>query len=135
MANESLQDAFISIFKNISSFRGESTIGTWMKTIVVRTAYKRLKRKPTYNNVRLDNINYEIPVDMYVPIHADYLEKAILSLPDGFRTVFVLIVIEGFSHREVAETLGISEGTSKSQLFHAKKQLQNKINQLQLVNV
>ena len=56
-------------------------------------------------------------------MNAEYLEKAIQALPEGFRTVFVLIEIEGYTHKETAETLGISEGTSKSQLFYAKKKL------------
>ncbi len=58
-------------------------------------------------------------------IDGEILEKAILSLPEGFRLVFTLIEVEGYAHKEVAEMLGISEGTSKSQLFHAKKRLRD----------
>ena len=56
-------------------------------------------------------------------LDAEYLEKAILSLPEGYRTVFILVEVEGYGHKEVGELLGISEGTSKSQLFYSKKRL------------
>jgi RNA polymerase sigma-70 factor (ECF subfamily) len=120
-AAEVLQDAFLQVFKSLNSFRQESTLGAWIKTIVVRTAYRHLKSRvvfeelpPQYNEAQIDWGDF---------LNIEYLEKAIQSLPDGFRTVFTLIEIEGFSHREVAELLGISEGTSKSQLFYAKKKL------------
>ncbi len=121
LAAEVLQDAFLQIFKSISHFRGESTLGAWIKTIVVRTAYRHLKTRilfqelpPQYGERVLDWSNVS---------DIEYLEKAIHSLPDGFRTVFTLIEIEGYKHHEVAEILGITEGTSKSQLFYAKKKL------------
>lgn len=120
-AAEVLQDAFFQVFKNLEKFRYESTFGAWIKTIVVRTAYRHLKSRvvfeelpPQYNDTQIDWGDF---------LNIEYLEKAIQSLPDGFRTVFTLIEIEGFSHREVAEILGISEGTSKSQLFYSKKKL------------
>jgi RNA polymerase sigma factor (sigma-70 family) len=120
-AAEVLQDAFLQVFKGLGNFRNESTLGAWIKTIVVRTAYRHLKSRvvfeelpPQYNETQIDWGDF---------LNIEYLEKAIQSLPVGFRTVFTLIEIEGFSHREVAEILGISEGTSKSQLFYAKKKL------------
>ena len=120
-AAEVLQDAFIQVFKNLKKFRYESTLGAWIKTIVVRMAYRHLKSRvvfeelpPQYNASKIDWGDF---------LDAEYLEKAIQNLPDGFRTVFTLIEIEGFSHREVGDILGISEGTSKSQLFYAKKKL------------
>ena len=120
-AAEVLQDAFIQVFKNLEKFRYESTLGAWIKTIVVRMAYRHLKSRvvfeelpPQYNASKIDWGDF---------LDAEYLEKAIQNLPDGFRTVFTLIEIEGFSHREVGDILGISEGTSKSQLFYAKKKL------------
>jgi RNA polymerase sigma factor (sigma-70 family) len=120
-ANEVLQDGFLQVFRSLPNFRNESTLGAWIKTIMVRTAYKRLKTNilleeipPQYEN---ENIDWGHTSD------AEYLEKAIQSLPEGFRTVFTLIEIEGYTHRETSELLGISEGTSKSQLFYAKKKL------------
>jgi RNA polymerase sigma factor (sigma-70 family) len=118
-ANDVLQDAFLDVFKNLSSFRKDASLGAWIKTIVARKAYKRFK-KVSFIDYSENIIETETWDET---LNSEYLEKAILSLPEGFRTVFVMIEIEGFTHREVAELLSISEGTSKSQLFHAKKRL------------
>lgn len=118
-ANDVLQDAFLDVFKNLSSFRKDASLGAWIKTIVARKAYKQFK-KVSFIDYSENIIETETWDET---LNSEYLEKAILSLPEGFRTVFVMIEIEGFTHREVAELLSISEGTSKSQLFHAKKRL------------
>jgi RNA polymerase sigma-70 factor (ECF subfamily) len=120
-ANDVLQDAFIQIFRDLKNFRSESTLGTWMKTIVVRAALKRLRNRLEFHTVDDPSI-YLLP-DHFIHLDAEYLEKAILSLPSGYRTVFLLIEVEGYSHKEVARMLDISEGTSKSQLSRAKKML------------
>lgn len=120
-ADDVLQDAFIDIFRNLQNFRGESTIGAWIKTIVIRKAYKNLKGPVMPENIE-DYQNVVITLS-HEKIDAEYLEKAILSLPDGYRTVFLMLEIEGYTHKEVSEILGITEGTSKSQLFYAKKRL------------
>lgn len=118
-ANDVLQDAFLDVFKNLRSFRKDASLGAWIKTIVARKAYKQFK-KVSFIDYSENIIETETWDET---LNSEYLEKAILSLPEGFRTVFVMIEIEGFTHREVAELLSISEGTSKSQLFHAKKRL------------
>ncbi len=118
-ANDVLQDAFLDVFKNLSSFRKDASLGAWIKTIVARKAYKQFK-KVSFIDYSENVIETETWDET---LNSEYLEKAILSLPEGLRTVFVMIEIEGFTHREVAELLSISEGTSKSQLFHAKKRL------------
>ncbi len=120
-ADDVLQDAFIDIFRNLQNFRGESTIGAWIKTIVIRKAYKKIKGSVMPENIE-DYQNVVITLS-HEKIDAEYLEKAILSLPDGYRTVFLMLEIEGYTHKEVSEVLGITEGTSKSQLFYAKKRL------------
>jgi RNA polymerase sigma-70 factor (ECF subfamily) len=118
-ANDVLQDAFLDVFKNLGSFRKDASLGAWIKTIVARKAYKQF-RKVSFIDYSENLIETETWDET---LNSEYLEKAILSLPEGFRTVFVMIEIEGFTHKEVAELLSISEGTSKSQLFHAKKRL------------
>ena len=120
-ADDVLQDAFIDIFRNLQNFRGESTIGAWIKTIVIRKAYKKIKGPVMPENIE-DYQNVVITLS-HEKIDAEYLEKAILSLPYGYRTVFLMLEIEGYTHKEVSEVLGITEGTSKSQLFYAKKRL------------
>ena len=121
LANDVLQDAFIQIFKNLQQFRRESTLGAWIKTIVIRTAYRKVKQRVVFEDI--DNVNPQERIDWGTNLDAEYLEKAIQSLPEGYRAVFVLAEVEGYAHREVGELLGISEGTSKSQLFYAKRRL------------
>ncbi len=121
LANDVLQNAFVQVFRGLKKFRGDSTLGAWIKTIVVRAAIKEVKNKVFFEPIEhIGDHNY---IDWGHYLEAEYLEKAIKSLPEGYRTVFVLIEVEGYSHKEVADLLGISVGTSKSQLFHAKKKL------------
>ena len=120
-ANDVLQDSFLVVFKDLAKFRQEATLGTWIRAIVVRKAYEKLK-KPKFFEL-LEEIPDNSAIDWGSEIDAEQLENAIQALPDGFRTVFVMIEIEGYSHKEVAQFLEISEGTSKSQLFYAKKKL------------
>lgn len=130
LASDVLQEAFLQVFRNIEKFRGESTIGAWIKTIVVRMAIKKSKQKMHFEEI--ENIPERGSIDWGSSIDLDYLEKAIQSLSDGYRAVFTMIEIEGYAHKEVAEILGISEGTSKSQLFYAKKKLREKLTALEL---
>ncbi|PSL22959.1 RNA polymerase sigma factor [Dyadobacter jiangsuensis] len=119
-ANDVLQDAFLEVFKHLNQFRGESTLGAWVKQIVVRKSTKK-KRLVIWQNV--DDYTGEAVDWGESEINVAHLETAVLSLPDGFRTIFVLAEVEGYTHREIAVMLNISEGTSKSQLFHAKRKL------------
>lgn len=121
-ANDVLQDAFLEVFKHLDQFRGEATLGAWIKQIIVRKSTKK-KRIVVWQNVDEDmgeSINWGED-----DINVAHLETAIFALPDGFRTIFVLAEIEGYTHREIALMLNISEGTSKSQLFHAKRKLRS----------
>lgn len=87
-----------------------------------------MKRQKSLNFTELhDNIKL---VSWEEPLKGEHLEKAILSMPPGYRVIFLLIEVEGYKHKEVAEILNISEGTSKSQLFHAKKYLKNILKEL-----
>ena len=122
IANDALQEAFIQVFTDIKQFRGESTLGAWIKTILVRTAIKKLKKEDIFTQIELQQ-NGEI-VTWPEEMKSDDLERAILSLAAGCRTIFLLIEVEGYKHKEVAKMLNVSEGTSKSQLHYAKKQLQ-----------
>jgi RNA polymerase sigma-70 factor (ECF subfamily) len=121
-ANDVLQDAFLEVFRHLDQFRGEATLGAWIKQIVVRKSTKK-KRVVVWQNAEEETgeiINWGED-----EINVAHLETAIFGLPDGFRTVFVLAEVEGYTHREIAVMLNISEGTSKSQLFHAKRKLRN----------
>ncbi|WAC14806.1 RNA polymerase sigma factor [Dyadobacter pollutisoli] len=121
-ANDVLQDAFLEIFRHLDQFRGEATLGAWIKQIVVRKSTKK-KKVVMWQNVE-DYMDESIDWGNN-DINVAHLETAVLSLPDGFRTIFVLAEVEGYTHREIAVMLNISEGTSKSQLFHAKRKLRS----------
>lgn len=121
MAADVLQEAFVKIFRNLQQFRRESTLGAWIKTIVVRTALSKIKRKTHFE--ALEDHHTKDMVDWGHHLDVEYLERAIQSLPEGYRAVFVMVEVEGYAHKEVADMLGISVGTSKSQLFYAKKKL------------
>jgi RNA polymerase sigma factor (sigma-70 family) len=121
-ANDVLQDAFLEVFRHLDQFRSEASLGAWIKKIVVRKSTKK-KRMVFWQN--LDETTAEVINWGEDQINAAHLETAILLLPDGFRTIFILAEIEGYNHREIAVMLEISEGTSKSQLFHAKRKLRS----------
>lgn len=121
LSNDILHDSFIQIFNSIHSLRNTSVLKFWMRKIVVHTSLKTLKKQRQINYT--DQPISEGVLTWPDPMSGELLEKALFSLPEGYRVVFSLIAIEGYKHHEVAEMLHISEGTTKSQLFHAKKYL------------
>ena len=122
-ATDALQESFINVFNSIKSYSFQSSIGAWIKTITVRKGIEFQRKSSRLNTVQMDVVTDGTVV---WPDHltAESLELALSKLTPGYRTVFLLVEVEGYSHKEVAEMLGISDGTSKSQLFHAKKSLQ-----------
>jgi RNA polymerase sigma factor (sigma-70 family) len=129
-AHDALQEAFIQVFRDIAQYRFDSTLGAWIKTIVVRTSLKLLSKNRNLAFTDLDEAKSDEMILIPDTLNSEYLEKVILSLPDGYRTVFLLTEVEGYSHEETAKLLGISTGTSKSQLHHAKKMLKNRLSAL-----
>jgi RNA polymerase sigma-70 factor (ECF subfamily) len=125
LANDALQEAFIDVFENIGSFRFESSLGAWIKTIVIRKSIRRLKLEKCHEP--LEEVEHIEAIETDFDFTADDLDKAINSLPESARAVFLLIEVEGYKHQEVAEILGISVGTSKSQLNYSKKLLQRRL--------
>jgi len=120
-AEDVLIEGFIKIYGKINTFSGRGSFEGWMKQIIVNECLMHLrKRKLVYNG-----FEYEIPVEHKAVENLKYNDiiGMVNLLPNGYRTVFNLYVIEGYKHREIAEKLGISINTSKSQLIHAKKKL------------
>lgn len=126
-AQDALQDAFIQVFRDIKQFRGSSTLGAWIKTIVVRTALHKLKKEKRLGWETIEKSHEDVTVHIPDFMSSEYLEKAILSLPDGCRTIFLLVEVEGYTHAEAAKMLNINIGTSKSQLFHARFLLKQRL--------
>lgn len=125
VANDALQEGFVEVFRNLHSFRQESTLGAWIKTIMVRQALRQRRLFPVFEP--LDTATHDRPVDMPDTVTGEQLDTAIRSLPDGCRAVFLLAEVEGYPHREIAQMLNISEGTSKSQVSYARKLLRQKL--------
>lgn len=131
-AEDVVQDSFIEAFKNLSSFRYESTFGSWLKRIVVNKSINHLKLKKI-PIVPIENEMYRIKDDNdeEVPeIDIKKIIKGIRLLPAGYQQIINLYLIEGYDHVEIGEILGITESTSKSQYHRAKKKLINIISGL-----
>ncbi|MEQ9299239.1 MAG: RNA polymerase sigma factor [Cyclobacteriaceae bacterium] len=128
-AADALQEAFIQVFKGLSGYKGISSLGAWIKTIVIRTALARRKNQLQFDEIDERSQKIE-PIHWDSNLTGDYLDKAIRGLSNGYRSIFLMIEVEGYTHKETAEMLGISEGTSKSQLFHAKKALQKQLKEV-----
>jgi len=125
-AEDMLQDAFIKVFERIGQYRHTGSFEGWVRRIVVHTAisyYRKRARGP-----RQEELTYaeDLPNASWQPdlLDMEALVAQIQALPDGCRTVFNLFEVEGYSHKEIAELLDISEGTSRSQLNYAKRKLQ-----------
>ncbi len=121
-AEDILQEGFIKAFRHIERFRFEGSFEGWLRKIMVNTAIEVHRRKNLlYPIVDVDNNDVELfDENALEKLAADDLLQMIASLSPGYRTVFSLYAIEGFSHKEIAEQLNISEGTSKSQLARAR---------------
>ncbi len=128
LALDAVQEGFIQVFTGMGNYRFEATLGSWIKTIMIRSALKILKNEPVKNGEEPDIMN--VPLEWDVNLTGEQLDKAISQLSPGYRTVFLLIEVEGFKHKEVAEMLNISVGTSKSQLSKAKVILKQKLEEL-----
>lgn len=135
-AQDLLQDSFITIFKKIGEFKFEGSFEGWLKKITVNQCLQFIRKNKNKFFTSLDenenqlNANPDlIDVEEDDPILSPAEMFSLLKeLPDGYRTIFNLYVLDGFSHKEIGEQLNISEGTSKSQLARAKKVLREKIN-------
>jgi len=129
-AEDILQEGFITLFTKLDSFSGEGSFEGWARKIFVNTALMSLRRNDALKMSNELEDARGLSSDVASPIeNISYgeLQKMIASLPAGFRTIFNMYVIEGYSHKEIAEELGISEGTSRSQLLRARAMLQKKI--------
>jgi len=125
-AADVLQEAFLSAYRNMGSFKGEASIGAWLKKIVVNASINHIKkRRILYEPIEYHEAEGEETGmrDEDIILELDRVKEAIQQLPDGFRAVFSLYLLEGYDHGEVAEILGITESTSKSQYNRAKKRL------------
>jgi RNA polymerase sigma-70 factor (ECF subfamily) len=129
-AEDLLQDVFLTAFRKVGGFRGESSLGTWLYRMAVNHCLDYLRGRQSKMAKTTDSIEDEGMAEPAAPaplvastINRLDLERAIAHLPVGCRTAFVLHDVEGFEHNEIARLLGISEGTSKSQVHKARMKL------------
>jgi RNA polymerase sigma factor (sigma-70 family) len=131
-AEDILQDGFVKVFRDIHQFRSEGPLGAWIRKIMVNTALSHLRRKKDFvvsvpdfqalEGVQITQPTFDSNLD------AEKLLKLLQKLPDGYRAVFNLYAIDGFTHEEIATQLNISVGTSKSQLFKARDFIKKMLN-------
>jgi len=126
-AEDVLQESFLSAFRNLKNFKGESSFGAWLKKIVINRSLNHLKKQKIHfqsleeiYEEPFTQVNDEIEKSSF---EIERIRRTIPKLPDGFRLVFSLYLIEGYDHKEIASIMGITESTSKSQYNRAKKKL------------
>ncbi|MBE6223712.1 MAG: sigma-70 family RNA polymerase sigma factor [Bacteroidales bacterium] len=129
-AMDVLQDGFITLFEKIGSYKGEGSFEGWARRIFITAALMHLRKKDALKHTeQIDDYSGEMMYDSHVmeSMDAQVLLKVIAQMPAGFRTVFNMYAIEGYSHQEIAQELGITEGGARSQLSRAKLWLKEKI--------
>lgn len=126
-AEDNLQDGFLTVFDKISQFKDKGSFEGWMKRIMINTALQKHRKPKLYeisNETQLQDLEIEVEEDI---LGMDFLLQSIQELPERYRQVFNLYVMDDYSHKEIATVLKISEGTSKSNLARARFILKEKI--------
>lgn len=125
-----LQDGFVTLFSKIGTYTGEGSFEGWCRRIFVNTALMSLRKNDILKQSQEMEVAFGVSSDaptVIQDISCSEIMKYVSELPPGFRTVFNMYAVEGYSHKEIAEELGISEGTSRSQFLRARALLQSKI--------
>ncbi|WP_026777660.1 RNA polymerase sigma factor [Polaribacter sp. Hel_I_88] len=123
-AEDLLLQGFFKVFKNLHTFKHEGSFEGWIRRIMVNTCISYLRKKNVIDLSDEDYVFNDAATESLENTSVEDIQKLIDQLPEGYKMVFNLYAIEGYKHSEIAEQLGISESTSKSQLFKARKQLQ-----------
>lgn len=129
-AEDMLQESFTEAFIKLDTFRYEATFGAWLKRIVVNRCLNYLKRRNPEISTVDDLISYDQEEVQFEDNELDVnrIQRAIAKLPDGYRVIFSLYLLEGYDHGEIAHIMGITESTSKTQLHRAKAKLKELLN-------
>jgi RNA polymerase sigma-70 factor (ECF subfamily) len=124
-AEDILQSSFVDVFSKLDTFKFQSSVGAWIKRIVINNCINHLKRKKIYfEELQPQHANIlDEPMVEDEKLNVEFINQAIYELPDGYRIVFTLYLLEGYDHKEIAHILSISEATSKSQYSRAKKKI------------
>ena len=130
-AEDLLQEGFVKIFRDLHQWRGEGPLGAWLRRVVLNVALAHLRKSLSNSTLKTEEFQtwhegQQAPAELWEP-NATGVVKLMNELPTGYRIVLNLFVIEEYSHEEIAQELGISVGTSKSQLSRAKELLRKKM--------
>jgi RNA polymerase sigma factor (sigma-70 family) len=134
-AEDNLQDAFITIFNRIEQFKGKGSFEGWMKRVTVNTVLQKYRKQRVFNLTNEEQLEEEAVIeieDNAVPL--DFLLKIVQELPDRYRLVFTMYVLDDYAHKEISDIVGISVGTSKSNLARARGILKIKVEDYYKVN-
>ena len=128
-AEDVMQEAFLKAFTKINTYEGKVSFGAWLKKIVINRSLDELKKQ----KVKFEELNEKIPEEENIPlqlseIQMDQLKNAIQQLPDGYRVVLCLYLLEGYDHEEIAQILGTTNVSSRSQFLRAKLKLRQLLN-------
>ena len=128
-AEDVMINGFVKVFNHLSSYQHKGSFEGWIRTIMVRESISYLRKRQfvVYDDDAV-KVNGEVSNSSDGLLDVEYVQHLIDGLPEGYKAVFLLYAIEGYGHKEIAELLEISEGTSKSQLFKARKMLQENLN-------
>ena len=130
-AEEVMLNGFFKVFSNLKNFKNEGSFEGWIRRIMVNESISFLRKQKKVELLVEDvEIQYDYSDETDTDIDAEDIQQLIDNLPEGYKMVFIMYAIEGYKHHEIAEQLNISEGTSKSQLFKARKLLKHQINEL-----
>ncbi len=130
LAEDLLQEAFVDVFRNIKSYKGQSTPGAWIKRIVVNNCISHLRKRKMYFSEIDDAVQMIEHTEEAVDTHhyeVQQIKDAMRKLPQGYKVIFSLYAVEGYDHEEIAQILDISTSTSKSQYHRAKKKIRELI--------
>ena len=133
-AEDVLQDGFVKVFQKIVDFKMEGSLEGWIRRIVVNTALDTIRRnKKLLDDVQVEEVQYKVSFTdhQFDGMDLAQLMKLINEMPDGYRVVFNMFAIEGYSHKEIADTLGVTENTSKSQYSRARAFLRTQLELLE----
>ena len=129
-AEDALQDGFVKVFSKLNLYKGKGSLEGWVRRVLVNTCLDQIRKKVKLNmNVSMDEVEYMIEHNGYIieGLSAKDLLEMVNSMPDGYRVVFNMFAIEGYSHKEIAKELGVSENTSKTQYLRARGYLRIKM--------
>ncbi len=136
LAEEVMLNGFFKVFTKIDTYSGQGSFEGWIRRIMVNESLSELRRqkKLFFKDESVIENSLEHSAEIDSELEAEEIQKLIDALPDGYKTVFVLYVVDGYKHSEISELLQISEGTSKSQLSKARSMLQAMITKQNTIN-